>query len=135
MFQTRHNLNHSAGYTTESMPTEGNEELNDLIILKPHWVTEYFNMVLESKEVIKRAGVFTRSHMDELWTDLAPALRHHFLRLMERFDLSYRTPDNRERSVVVERLPLDPFDYGPQWDAVKTCGQLGYGSAFLYDHG
>ncbi|MCP4665873.1 MAG: GTPase [Deltaproteobacteria bacterium] len=98
---------------------QDDEELKDLVILKPHWVTGYINTVLESKEVIKRSGVLTRAHRDKLWADLPPALRDHFLCFMERFDLSYRAPENRDRSIVVERLPLDPPDYGPQWDAVK----------------
>jgi len=38
---------------------------------------------------------------------------------MEQFDLSYRTLENREISLVVERLPLDPPDYAPQWDAIR----------------
>ena len=35
---------------------------------------------------------------------------------MERFDLSYRTLENREVSLVVERLPLDAPDYRAVWD-------------------
>jgi len=99
---------------------QDDEELNNLVILKPQWVTEYTSKVLESDEVIGRLGIFTRAHMDQLWGDLAPAMRYHFLRLMERFDLSYRTLENREISLVVERLPLDPPDYAEKWDTVKT---------------
>ena len=95
------------------------EELNDLVILKPQWVTEYISEVLESEEVIGGLGIFTRAHMDQLWGDLPSALRGHFLRLMEQFDLSYRTLENREISLVVERLPLDPPDYAPQWDVIR----------------
>ena len=95
------------------------EELNDLVILKPQWVTEYISEVLESEEVIGKLGIFTRAHMDELWGDLPPVLRDHFLRLMEQFDLSYRTLENREVSLVVERLSFDPPDYAPQWDAIR----------------
>ena len=95
------------------------EELNDLVILKPQWITEYISEVLESEEVIGKLGIFTRAHMDQLWHDLPPALRDHFLRLMEQFDLSYRTLENREVSLVVERLSFDPPDYAPQWDAIR----------------
>jgi len=98
---------------------QDDEELSDLVILKPQWVTEYISEVLESEEVIGRLGIFTRAHMRELWSDLPPALQDHFLRLMEQFDLSYRTLENREISLVVERLPLDPPDYAPQWDAIR----------------
>jgi len=98
---------------------QDDEELNDIVILKPQWVTEYISEVLESEEVIGRLGIFTHAHMRELWGDLPPALQNHFLRLMEQFDLSYRTLENRDISLVVERLPLDPPDYAPQWDAIR----------------
>lgn len=95
------------------------EALNDLVILKPQWVTEYISRVLESEEVIQGDGVFSRTQMDQLWEALAPAMRDHFLRLMERFDLSYRTLEDREISLVVERLPLDPPEYEPAWQAIQ----------------
>jgi len=95
------------------------EELNDTVILDPVWVTEAISDVLESEEVIGRDGIFTRQHMNELWSDVDEGIRGHFLRLMERFDLSYRTLENREISLVVERLPLDPPDYEDRWDKIK----------------
>ena len=95
------------------------EELNDTVILNPVWVTEAISDVLESEEVIGRDGIFTRQHMKELWSDVDEGIRGHFLRLMERFDLSYRTLENREISLVVERLPLDPPDYKQRWDGIK----------------
>jgi internalin A len=103
------------------------EELSDMVIFKPQWVSEYISKVLESEEVIRRSGIFTRAPMDGLWRDLEPAMRNHFLRLMERFDLSYRTPENQEISLVVERLPHDAPDYAPQWNAIKeipTCREI-----------
>ncbi|MFC1715730.1 COR domain-containing protein [Candidatus Poribacteria bacterium] len=99
------------------------DELNDLVIIKPQWVTEYISKVLESEEVIDQLGIFRRDHMYELWGDLDLVMQDHFLRLMERFDLSYRTLDNREISLVVERLPLDPpEDYEELWDSIKDAG-------------
>ena len=90
--------------------------LNDMVILKPEWVTQVISRVLESEEVIRQSGVFARFHMEQLWEDIDANLRDHFLRLMERFDLSYRTLDNREISIVVERLPLDPPNFKDHWD-------------------
>ncbi len=104
-----------------------NAELSNTVILKPHWVTEYISKVLTSKEVIERRGVFTRRHMDELWTVLDAGMRDHFLRLMERFDLSYRTLEDRDISLVVERLPFDPPNYAPLWEAMKLnddCNEI-----------
>ncbi len=104
-----------------------NEELNDIAILKPQWVTEYISKVLESQEVIDNLGVFTRAHQAKLWHDLEPFARDRFLRLMEQFDLSYRIPDDgasspKNASLIVERLPLDPPNYQPQWDAILGRG-------------
>lgn len=101
---------------------EDDDELNDIVILDPQWVTQSISMVLNSDEVIKRQGVFTREHMDELWQDIDPSMRAHFLRLMEKFDLSYRTLEDRDISLVVERLRLDPPDYESQWQVTKESG-------------
>jgi GTPase SAR1 family protein len=96
------------------------EELNDLVVLNPQWVTEAISKVLESEEVIGKDGIFTQQHMDEVWSDIDENIREHLLRLMERFDLSYRTLENREISLVVERLPLDAPDYEQRWNEIKN---------------
>lgn len=93
------------------------ETISDTVILKPQWVTEHISRVLTSEHVTERIGILTRNEMNRLWHDLPAALRDHFLRIMEQFDLSYRTLDDIEKSLVVERLPLDPADYEPAWDA------------------
>ena len=95
------------------------EEVNDLVILKPQWVTEYISKVLTDEEVIVSNGIFTRQCMDRIWAELRPGLRDFFLRLMERFDLSYRTLENRDISLVVERLPFEPPDFQSQWKKKK----------------
>lgn len=96
-----------------------NDELKDTIILKPQWVTQYISKVLEGEEVIARKGIFTRTCMDQLWHDLDPSMRNHFLCLMERFDLSYRTLENRDISLIVERLPFEAPDYETFWREIK----------------
>ncbi|MEH2170527.1 MAG: COR domain-containing protein, partial [Nostoc sp.] len=102
---------------------QDNEELNDTVILKPQWVTEYISKVLESEDVINRKGIFTRQEMAQLWRDLEPSMQDHFLRLMERFDLSYRTQENRDLSLVVERLPLDAPNYEQKWQQIKQTSE------------
>jgi small GTP-binding protein len=106
---------------------QNNEELNDIVILKPQWVTEYISKVLENEAVINSFGIFTRACMDQLWQNLAPSMRDHFLRLMERFDLSYRTLENKDISLVVERLPFDPPKYEQKWNQIKetdACNEI-----------
>jgi len=95
------------------------DELNDTVILNPEWVTEAISDVLESKEVFGNDGILTRKHRDELWKNVDEGVKEHFLRLMERFDLSYRTLENREISLVVECLPLDPPDYRKRWETIR----------------
>jgi len=94
---------------------QDDDDVNDLVILKPQWVTQHISKVLTAEEVIQRNGIFTRQCMDQVWADLQPGLRDFFLRLMERFDLSYRTLENRDISLVVERLPFEPPDYQTPW--------------------
>ncbi|QKQ77944.1 GTPase [Nostoc sp. TCL240-02] len=102
---------------------QDNEELNDTVILKPQWVTEYISKVLESKDVSDRFGILTRQEMNQLWCDLEVSMRDHFLRLMERFDLSYRIPESPALSLVVERLPLDAPDYEQKWQQMNQTGE------------
>ena len=42
----------------------------------------------KSEKVKKRSGVFTRDDEQELWASIEPGMRDHFLRLMEKFDIS-----------------------------------------------
>ena len=98
--------------------------LSDIVITKPQWITEYISKVLESEEVIRKAGIFTQEHMNELWYDIDEVTQFYLLRLMERFDLSYRTLENKEVSLVVERLSLDPpAEYQEIWEKHKENGK------------
>ena len=94
-------------------------ELKDLVILQPQWVTEHISQVLENEGVANNHGIFTRECMETVWQNIDPGMREHFLRLMEQFDLSYRILEEQDKSLVVERLGLDPVDYTERWDAIK----------------
>ncbi len=121
-------------------------ELSDWVILDPKWVTSYMSRVFESEEVqdldttkveraaikgrlsapeiLGRYGVFTSEHMKAIWSDLDGAIQDHFLKLMEQFDLSYRTLEREDISIVVERLSLDEADYNAKWEAAKTGKEI-----------
>lgn len=94
------------------------EELKDLVVLHPQWLTSYISRVLDAPPVRDNDGLFTSDHRRELWADLDVALHQHFISMMERFDLSYRTTD-RNSSLVVELLPWEPPDYGPTWEEAR----------------
>jgi internalin A len=106
---------------------QDDRELNDVVLLQPDWVTATICQVLDSDVVNKEMGVLTRECMEEIWESLDRNMRDHFLRLMERFDLSYRTLEDREISIVVERLPWEPPAYQEAWQSVRTgpnCKQV-----------
>ncbi len=44
---------------------QGDQELNDTVILEPEWVTSYIYRVLDNEAVIARSGVFRRDDMLE----------------------------------------------------------------------
>ena len=89
------------------------------ITLDPQWLTRHIGLVLRSDEVARQQGILRRSHLQTLWPTLDDYLQDHILRLMDKFDLAYLIPedpkDPEDRSLIVERLPLDPPDYAPLW--------------------
>jgi hypothetical protein len=97
---------------------DDDEELRDIVILRPQWVNKHIAKVLDSREVAERHGLLTRSHERQLWSDLDLGLRDRFLLLMEKFDLSYRIlDDSSAASLVVERLSWDSPSYESEWGA------------------
>ncbi|MER6506178.1 leucine-rich repeat domain-containing protein [Nonomuraea sp. NPDC001636] len=88
------------------------------VILRPEWVNAYISKVLDSDEVAARNGVLTREHLSFLWSDLDRGLRHHFLDMMDKYDLSYQMEgnDGTDLSLVVERLGWNPPPYQHLWD-------------------
>jgi GTPase SAR1 family protein len=92
-------------------------ELSDTVVLDTQWVTKTISLVLESKEVKEGEGLFKREHMNILWRRVEQGMREHMLRLMQKFDLSYRTLDDKDISIVVERLSFDPpKDLEEKWN-------------------
>lgn len=97
------------------------EELCDLVVLRPQWLTGYISRVLDSEDVLNEGGLFRHTFGNTLWSDAPRPLRHHFVRMMENFDLSYRTED-RTASLVVELLPWNPPPFQEDWDAHGGTG-------------
>jgi len=94
------------------------ELISDTVFLDPSWVTKRISEVLVHDDI--SLGIFTKEHMQQCWSDLVRPLQDDLLRLMEHFDLSYEIPDDPlDRSLVVERLALDPAPYEQQWDSLS----------------
>ncbi len=75
--------------------------LRDIVVLKPDWLATTISFVLDDKETRNNKGLIHLSRLSELWNDSArleemrypEPLHQIFLRLMERFDLSYRVAE------------------------------------------
>ncbi len=86
-----HRLGHLIHY-------EHDPALRDIVILKPDWLTTAISFVLDDKKTRQNYGLVSFERLSQLWHDpkkrkeerYEPGLHRIFLRLMERFDLSYR---------------------------------------------
>ena len=87
------------------------EGLKDIVVLKPEWLTKAISYVLNDKATRAAAGELDHARLKEIWQDRPdgqgyPARYHpYFLRLMEKFDISYRTEGDERRSIVAQLVP------------------------------
>ena len=93
--------------------------LRDIVILKPDWLATAISFVLDDEETRANQGLIPFARLSQLWDDPArdaadryPADLHPiFLRLMERFDLSYRVAglpaknENNGTSLIAQLVP------------------------------
>ncbi len=90
--------------------------LKDTIILKPAWVSKQIAKILDSKQVSDNAGFLTHELIQTLWKDIDASMHEKLLMLMEKFDLSYKTKDDKEISLIVEKLKFEePREYEKTW--------------------
>lgn len=97
------------------------EALRDVVILKPDWLTKAISFVLEDEQTIRQNGLVTHERLSLLWSDPArstdeqyPVAVHPlFLRLMERFDLSYRVKLEAAKptSLIAQLVPGQQQDH------------------------
>ncbi|HNO95436.1 MAG TPA: COR domain-containing protein, partial [Anaerolineales bacterium] len=88
-------ISHRLGHLTHY---ENDPALRDIVILRPDWLATAMSYVLDDEETRTAHGLVRFSRLSQLWNDPARpadtqydvALHRIFLRLMERFDLSYR---------------------------------------------
>jgi len=87
--------------------------LNQLVVLKPNWISRAISCVLDDSQVRQAGGLLTHRELSRIWaTDeqgqpYPPALYPVFLRLMERFDLCYHLePERPGQPVTHSLLPL-----------------------------
>ncbi len=86
-----HRLGHLIHY-------EHDPALRDIVVLKPDWLATAISYVLDDKATRQNHGIVSFDSLSKLWNDpqrkvedrYSPDLHPLFLRLMERFDLSYK---------------------------------------------
>jgi internalin A len=88
------------------------ERLKHDVVLQPGWLTKAIGFVLEDKATAERDGLLPDTHLATVWRDHAfageprydPMLYPFFLRLMEKFDVSYRL-ESGTASLVAQHVP------------------------------
>ena len=96
------------------------EGLQDFVVLNPEWLTKAISYVLRDDLTRHSGGVLDHARLREIWQDRQdgpgyPARYHrYFLRLMEKFDISYRL-DDEQRSLVAQLVPYQRPDL--PWDS------------------
>ncbi|MGH2708155.1 MAG: COR domain-containing protein, partial [Actinomycetota bacterium] len=87
------------------------EGLRNLVVLKPEWLTKAIGYVLEDTPTREAGGVLDYHRLKEIWEgrDVAYPARYHpyFLRLMEKFDVSYRLDDEAHASLIGQLVPYE----------------------------
>jgi internalin A len=95
-----HDLGHIIHYAED-------EGLRDVVVLQPEWLTKAIGYVLEDRKTEAAGGVLSHTRLKTIWQDPTreesyPSVYHpYFLRLMEKFDVSYRIPDE-DASLVAQ---------------------------------
>ena len=115
-------ISHRLGHLTHY---ENDPTLRDIVILRPDWLATAMSYVLDDEATRAAHGLVKFSRLAHLWDDKNraddsryPATLHPiFLRLMERFDLSYRVADPTARGRG------DPMGR-PYEDTTSLIGQL-----------
>lgn len=85
--------------------------LRDIVVLQPEWLTKAISYVLEDKPTRAACGVLDHRRLREIWDTEAlggyePRDHPYFLRLMEKFDVSYRMPQTQQ-SLVGQLVPYE----------------------------
>jgi internalin A len=87
--------------------------LRDLVVLNPEWLTKAIGYVLEDRVTVDAQGVLDHARLRDIWRKRPdwPAyttqFHPYFLRLMEKFDISYRLEGPGHRSLVAQIVPYE----------------------------
>jgi len=105
-----HRLGHLIHY-------EHDPALQDIVVLKPDWLSTAISFVLDDAQTRTAHGLVSFARLGHLWDDpkrpqdrYPSAIHSIFLRLMERYDLSYRIAEPQKRetgetSLIAQLVP------------------------------
>ena len=97
------------------------EGLRDFVVLNPEWLTKAISYVLEDTATRLAEGILDHARLRLIWRGRSgrpgyPQRYHpYFLRLMEKFDVSYRLENEDRRSLVAQLVPHDRPDLPWDW--------------------
>ena len=117
-----HTLGHLIHYADD-------EDLKNIVILKPDWLATAISFVFDDRQTRDNHGLVNFERLGKLWNDptrdeedrYPQDLHSAFVRLMERFDLSYRvvlpneSPDSPPTSLISQLVPDTRPDELPDW--------------------
>lgn len=94
-----HRLGHFIHYENDPL-------LQDIVIVKPDWLATAISFVLDDENIRANNGLVRLEYLSEIWNDRKRSeefkyshnLHKLFIRLMERFDLSYRVSSAKNES-------------------------------------
>jgi C-terminal of Roc, COR, domain/Ras of Complex, Roc, domain of DAPkinase/Leucine Rich repeats (2 copies) len=103
--------------------------LRDIVILKPDWLAKAISFVLDDETTRCRNGLVEFEYLSQLWSHppfageegYPKALHPVFLRLMERFDLSYKvvldaaSREESTTSLIAQLVPDNRPEQLPDW--------------------
>ena len=128
-----HRLGHLIHY-------EHDPALRDIVVLKPDWLATAISFVLDDAATRTAHGLVRLSRLSQLWDDPTRAaetrypvpLHSIFLRLMDRFDLSYRVAglspnsDADPQSLIAQLVPDNrpETDLEREWTPAPATGDL-----------
>jgi Leucine-rich repeat (LRR) protein/GTPase SAR1 family protein len=107
--ETLAHLMHDLGYIIHY---SDDERLKDDVVLQPEWLTKAIGFVLEDRTTQEMDGILPDSRLYDVWHDhkfeneprYKAEIYPFFLRLMEKYDVSYRLPDGTG-SLVAQHVP------------------------------
>lgn len=129
-------ISHRLGHLTHY---ENDPTLRDIVILRPDWLATAMSYVLDDEATRAAHGLVKFSRLAQLWDDknratdsrYSDSLHPIFLRLMERFDLSYRVADLTSRSdsdpisLIGQLVPdIRPQNISDAWKTSPASGDI-----------